>query len=369
MKKTLLISYFFPPQIGGIENYYVNLCQRLTSHEIVVLTEYSQEADQFDKCQPYKIYRTNFFGGVTSPRWWPLRHEIKKIIKQEGIEQIIFGHFHPFNMLGVYFKLPYFVFVHGTDVKQAKYNLGQRIFFKLVYKYCHQIVANSLYIAQEVKAITKNSSKVTVIYPGINFKIFDQKIDNQLEKRGELNLSDNDLIILSIGRLVKQKNFHTIIKLMPDLLLDFPNLKYIIVGDGPEKNALMKLVYTLGLKNSVKFVGRIDNNDASKLTYYQMADLFVSVSAVAEGFGIAYLEAQASGLPVVASNIGGSCEAVVHNETGLLVDPHDLGQIKEAIVDLLNNKQKRHDFGQRAKKRVADKFNWSNQINKLKEIL
>ncbi|NCN07374.1 glycosyltransferase family 4 protein [Candidatus Falkowbacteria bacterium] len=369
MKKTLLVTYFFPPQIGGIENYYLNLCANLPSDKIVVLTQENSNTDEFDNQQNYKIHRTNFFGGFLSPRWRHLKGKIKKIKEEEGIEQIIFGHFHPLNILGNYLDLPYYIFVHGTDVKQVRHSLWQRIIFKKVYNDCKKIVANSNYIASEVESIVKDKNKVIVIHPGINYQMFSQKSDQIESKRRELNFKSTDLIILSMGRLVKQKNFQTIIKLFPDLLIDFPNLKYIIAGDGPERDQLMKLVYNLGLKNNIKFVGRVDNNDHSKKVYYQLADLFVSVSSIAEGFGITYLEAQASGLPIVASRIGGSSEAVASNQTGILVDPNDLGQIKEAVHELLNNNNKRQEYAVAGQKRALDKFDWPQQVNKIKEIL
>ncbi|MEK7072240.1 MAG: glycosyltransferase family 4 protein [Patescibacteria group bacterium] len=369
MKKTLLITYFFPPQIGGMENYYLNLCQNLPADKIVVLTQKNSNANQFDQNQKYKIYRTDFFGGLISPHWWQLKGKINRIKKEEVIEQIIFGHFHPLNILGNYFGLPYFIFVHGTDVRQVKNNFWQKIIFKKVYKNCLKIIANSDYIAKEVQKITGSDEKISVIYPGINYSVFDKPADDLEDKKRELGLEKDDLVMLSLGRLIKQKNFATIIELLPAWLMDFPNLKYVIVGTGKEQENLIKLVDDLGLKKSVKFAGRIDNNDNSKKVYYQLADLFVSISSAPEGFGISYLEAQASGLPVVASKMGGSAEAIVDHQTGLLVDPHDLGQIKEAILELLSDKIKRNNYGQAGKTRLQEKFDWSKQINKIKEIL
>lgn len=369
MKKTLLITYFFPPQIGGIENYYFNLGRSLPADKIVVLTQDNANAPQFDKNQPYKIYRTDFFGGLLPPRWWQLKSKINRIKKEEGIEQIVFGHFHPLNILGNYFGLPYFIFVHGTDIRQVKDSLWQKIIFKKVYKSCQKIIANSNYIAKEAGDITGRGDKISVIHPGINYSVFAESAHNLEDKKKELGLAENDLVMFSLGRLIEQKNFAVIIKLLPDLLVDFPNLKYIIAGDGSEQDKLLKLVDDLGLKKVVKFIGRIDNNNQSKRAYYQLADLFVSVSSIAEGFGISYLEAQASGLPVVASKIGGSFEAVLDHQTGLLVDPNDLGQIKEAIFELLNNKSKRISYGQVGKRRAQEEFDWIKQINKIKEIL
>ena len=375
MKKTLLVTYFFPPQIGGIENYYLNLCANLTATEIVVLTQNNHEAEKFDQDQKYKIYRTDFFGSFMPPRWWPLKRQIKKIIKEEGISQIVFGHFHPLTILGNYFAPPYFLFVHGTDVRQIKNNLPiyagwwQKIIFKKVYKNCENIIANSQYLAKEVEKVIGDKSKVTVIYPGVNYSLFQNPAELLDNKRQELGLAADDLVMLSLGRVIKQKNFEAIIKLMPDLLKSFPNLKYVIVGAGPELNKFQELIDNLSLKNNVKLAGPVLNNDESKKVYYQLADLFVSVSSVEEGFGISYLEAQASGLPVIASKLGGSAEAILDQKTGILVQSNNLSEIKQAIFDLLSNEKKRQEFGQAGRIMVKEKFNWENLIAKIKNIL
>ncbi|OGY44586.1 MAG: hypothetical protein A3B89_03990 [Candidatus Buchananbacteria bacterium RIFCSPHIGHO2_02_FULL_40_13] len=369
MKKTLLVTYFFPPAIGGIESYYLNLSANLPAADLVVLTQNNQTAEKFDSNQKYKIYRTDFFGGLMPPRWWPLKRQIGKIIKEEGIKQLVFGHFHPLAVLGNYFGLPYFLFVHGTDVKQIKNNLWQKIIFKKVYKNCQKIIANSKYLAQEINKIVGDKSKVEVVYPGVNYSVLQSQAELLLNKKQELVIKEDDLVMLSLGRLIKQKNFEAIIKSMPDLLKSFPNLKYVIAGDGPELGNLKDLTARLDLKSRVEFVGPVDNIDDNKKVYYQLADLFVSVSNIGEGFGISYLEAQASGLSVIASKFGGSAEAVIDRQTGILVEPDNLKQIKKAISELLNDKQKRKTYGQAGRRLVRDKFNWSNQVDKIKEIL
>ena len=369
MKKTLLVTYFFLPEIGGIENYYLNLCGNLADTEIVVLTQNNPAAEKFDKNQKYKIYRTDFFAGQIPPRWWHLKSKIGKIIKEEGIEQVVFGHFHPLAILGNYFALPYFLFVHGTDVRQIKNSIWQKIIFKKVYANCRKIIANSEYLAKEIKGLIGDKNKVAIIYPGINHSIFSEVSDQLENKKKELGLENNALVMLSLGRLAKEKNFSTIIKLMPDLLKNFPDLRYVIAGDGQEKDSLLKLVDDLGLKNNVKFAGRISNDDQSKKVYYQLADLFISVSSTPEGFGISYLEAGASGLPVITSQFGGSAEAIIDKQTGILVDPDNLIQIKEAILELLSNKNERISYGQAGQKRARELFDWKNQVNKIKEIL
>ena len=133
MKKTLLITKFFPPAIGGIENYFSEVCQRLEPQETVVLTSPQNNAVEFDDNQKYKIYRAEFFSGRVQPRWRHLKRIIQQIIKDEGIEQIIFGHFHPLCLLGKKIGLPYFIFGHGTDVTQIKNSWWQKYALKKSY--------------------------------------------------------------------------------------------------------------------------------------------------------------------------------------------------------------------------------------------
>ena len=130
-----------------------------------------------------------------------------------------------------------------------------------------------------------------------------------------------------------------------------------------------KIIANLSLKDKVKLVGPVLNNDENKKVYYQLADLFVSVSSLEEGFGLSYLEAQAAGLPVVASKFGGSAEAVLNQKTGILVEPANLTAIRQAISDLLSNESKRQELGRAGQRMVKEKFNWENSITKIKNIL
>ncbi|MFA6422550.1 MAG: glycosyltransferase family 4 protein [Candidatus Buchananbacteria bacterium] len=369
MKKTLLITCFFPPQIGGIENYFHNLCSRMEPDKIAVLTQNDQNAKQFDGDQKYPIYRTEFFDGKFPPRWRSLKGKIKKIIKDQGIEQIAFGHFHFFNLLGPKLGLPYVNFGHGTDIASVGAKFGSKLAFKRVYRSSKAFIANSQFLAQKIAELSGDSTKIKTIYGGVDVEALNIPITDIDGKKKLIGLEENDLVMLSMGRLVEIKNYSGIIKLMPAILQIIPNLKYVIVGGGPQYLELVELASHVGVSNNVKFIGAIPDDPASKSFYYQIAHIFVGISKVPEGLGISYLEAQACRTPVIASNSGGAAEAVINGDTGILVDANNDNEIVKAIISLSQDRELWTKLADSGQKRMGQVFDLKAQIEKIKEVL
>lgn len=370
MKKTLLITNFFPPAIGGIENYFHNFCRLLPPEEISVLTAIKWQSEEFDSRQKYAIKRADFFSGKFPPRWRPLGGVIKKIVQSENISQIIFGHFHPYCLLGRGFKLPFYIFGHGADIRQIKNSWWQRRAFKKAcqHKNFRKFVANSRFIAGEAEKIIKDKSKIEVVYPGIDYDGLNRPVDDFSGKKKLLGLDDNDIILLSVGRAEPEKNYEAVIRLMPEMISRIPQLKYVIVGDGSDLNRLKALAESQGLKYQVIFTGAAGNETSAKAFYYQLGHIFITASLKPEGFGISYLEAAAAKNAVIASKFGGSSEAVKDGETGMLVDPKSPKEIRDAVIKLALDR----DLWERmssAGQAWAKNFSWDKQIEKLKKIL
>ena len=138
-------------------------------------------------------------------------------------------------------------------------------------------------------------------------------------------------ILMTLARLQqneRRKGVDEILEILPELISDDENLSYLIVGDGDDKQRLECKVVSLGLKDHVIFAGRVP--EAEKVDHYRLADVFV-MPGRQEGFGFVFLEAMASGIPVVASSVDGSREAVLDGKLGELADPDDRESVKEAI--------------------------------------
>jgi phosphatidylinositol alpha-1,6-mannosyltransferase len=160
-------------------------------------------------------------------------------------------------------------------------------------------------------------------------------------KRGDLvrlyGLSGR-LVILTVARLAgaeRAKGIDEMLESLPALALKIPNITYLIVGDGTDRERLEAKVRTLGLTNRVVFTGFID--EASKADHYRLADVF-AMAGRGEGFGIVYLEALASGVPIVASKLDASAEVVLNPEFGYAVNPDRPAELQAAVLDLLSRK-------------------------------
>jgi len=144
-------------------------------------------------------------------------------------------------------------------------------------------------------------------------------------------------VILTVGRLASEersKGFDEVIDVMPQLLSQFPTLKYLIVGDGPDRLRLQRKVAAVGVSAAVIFAGRIPESE--KVAHYSLADAYVMPSS-GEGFGIVLIEAAACGVPIVGSSADGSREALLEGRLGRLVDPTEPVELVAAIATTLNN--------------------------------
>ena len=161
-------------------------------------------------------------------------------------------------------------------------------------------------------------------------------------------------------------------KSLPEVIKHEPSLVYAIIGDGPERQDLEKLVNELGLKEHVLFTGAQDIRMVSY--YFSLADVFIMITRPSatgdqESFGMVYLEAGVFGKPVIASNVGGVLETVINNETGILLDDISEKSVQEAIIRLFSSPELMNKFGVQGRKRVEERFCWSMQAKKLEKLL
>jgi phosphatidylinositol alpha-1,6-mannosyltransferase len=166
-------------------------------------------------------------------------------------------------------------------------------------------------------------------------------------------------VLLSVGRLVRRKGFAQVLESVADLRRAFPDVRYVIIGDGPEREALQSRVSALGLDRHVVMLGRAD--DATKWAAYKVCDLFVMPcgelgGADWEGFGIVFAEAARVGRPVVAGRSGGVGDAVRDGETGVLIDPDDPAALRDALTQLLADDGARARMGDAALRMAERRF-------------
>jgi phosphatidylinositol alpha-1,6-mannosyltransferase len=224
-----------------------------------------------------------------------------------------------------------------------------------VLTYLGEFTRNAIASALTAKA----KSAMVKIAPGIDVDHFSPSDASAL--RQSLGLADKKVIV-SVGRLVHRKGQDHLIESMPEILEVVPNAHLLLVGQGPYRDYLQQLVTKNALEDSVTFIGRIQYADLPQ--YICVGDIFAMPSRSrlmgleVEGLGIVYLEASACGLPVLAGNSGGAPDAVLHNETGLVVDGTDNKQIATAAIELLTKEDSARKMGEVGRQWIIGKWRW-----------
>jgi len=376
MRKILLFSEIFPPKHGGSGRWFWEIYSRLPAGSVACLVNMHDGSASTDENFPHPVYRDE----LASPEWglrsqvglrYYLRiwNTLRKLVNKENIGQIHCGRVLPEGMGAMLLKLthgiPYTCYVHGEDVETALSSRELKFLTRLVMNRAERVVANSQ--NSERILIEKwglSREKVVVMTPGVDVKKFCP--DTQSVRP---NKWQGKRVILTVGRLQKRKGQDMMIRALPSLVENFPDIHYCIVGDGTGKKTLIELADGLKVSHLVEFAGEI--GDEEMINHYRHCDLFAlpnrRVGQDDEGFGMVLLEAQACGTPVLAGNSGGTRETFDDGETGLLVDCRTPQGIALAVANLLVDRARLESMGKAARAYIEKKFSWEGLVIKAKE--
>jgi phosphatidylinositol alpha-1,6-mannosyltransferase len=376
-KKILLVTNDFGPRTGGIETFVIGLLERITGHEVTVFTSQQGETSEYDQrwLDKFGVRVIRDRSKILLPSWRVTR-AVKKVVASHNIEIVVFGAAAPLALMSSALRKSgvkkIIALTHGHEVWWAK------IFpFNLAIKRIGKGVDHLTYLGEFTrqaisKALTDKSAKEMVkIAPGIDTAHFIPQPDG-MQKRKELGLQDKKIII-SVGRLVHRKGQDKLIEAMPDVLRKIPNAHLLIVGEGPYKNHLEKLVTKLSLKENITFAGRIMYDRLP--SYLSAADLFAMPSRSrffgleVEGLGIVYLEASACGIPVLAGNSGGAPDAVLEGVTGFCVDGTNVAEIASAVIEICSDAERASHMGAAGRNWIVDQWRWDIWSKEFNELL
>jgi phosphatidylinositol alpha-1,6-mannosyltransferase len=375
-KKILLVTNDFGPRTGGIETFVIGLLERISGHEVIVFT--SQQGDTKD-------YDNNWLEkfGVTVVRdkskillpTMRVTNAAKALVKDKKIEVVVFGAAAPLGLMAQSLRKSgvkkIIALTHGHEVWWAKIFPFSFAMKKIGSSVDHLTFLGDFTRSAIAKALDEKSANAMVkIAPGIDTTHFIPRSDG-VEIRSQLGLAEKKIII-SVGRLVHRKGQDKLIEALPDVLQKIPHAHLLLVGEGPYRKHLEKLVQKFSLTKNVTFVGRILYDKLP--IYLSAADLFAMPSRSrffgleVEGLGIVYLEASACGIPVVAGKSGGAPDAVLEGVTGVCVDGTDVSEIAMAVTDILGDAKRASYMGAAGRNWIVDNWRWdiwSTEFNSL----
>ncbi len=374
--KILCITNDFGPRAGGIETFVMGLIERAPKGSIIVYTSSQGDTTAYDQGWirdfGVEVIRDSSKILLPSPR---VIRNVQKVIARHSIKQVFFGAAAPLGVMARSLRKKGVVNIvaltHGHEVWWAKlWPFSSAISF--IGKNVDHLTYLGEFTKNEIsKALsTKAKSKLVKISPGIDTDHF-APVPSSAQLRKDLGLADKKVIV-SVGRLVHRKGQDILIKSMPAVLAEHPTAHILMVGEGPYRNDLTKMVKELNLSDAVTFIGRIQYQELPR--YICAGDIFVmpSRSRLAglevEGLGIVYLEASSCALPVIAGRSGGAPDAVDEGVTGYSVDGTSPLEVSEAIVKLFDDPVKAKEMGQAGRSWIIDKWRWeiwSKEFNSL----
>jgi phosphatidyl-myo-inositol dimannoside synthase len=353
MNKVCFFNLSTYSSTGGIERYNQFFLKALNELNIktTALSVYdSENKDQYPNIK-FKNFATNKISASI--------YLLKNIYK---VEKLIVAHI---NLLPIVIiskiinpKLSVYISIYGIEV-WVKFSYFYRFFLKKI-----KFLSISSYTTNVFSKLNNlKQSDVYYLPPGINL--------NLINNLGNF-YNDQEFNILSVARLHKtysyksidNKGIDGIIRSLPMLINDIPNIKYTIIGDGNDKRRLVRLSQSLGVEKHVDFKGFVENTEP----YYKYCDVFVLPSK-GEGFGIAYLEAMKYKKPCIASDKGGQTDVVIDNKTGFLCEYDDIQCLSSKTVKLFKDKKLVNKFGGNGYEHLVNNFTFERFKNRLSSIL
>ena len=374
--KTLFVTNDFGPRAGGIETFIIGLIERLPKSSIIVYTSAQDDSDAYDADWlsnfGVEVIRDKSKILLPTPR---VNREVARIVRERSIKTIAFGAAAPLGWMSSTLRRAgaqrIVALTHGHEVWWAK------VFpFNLIMRRIGSTTDSLTYLGEFTRSAiskaltTQSAAAMQKIAPGIDIEHF--RAVDATALRQSLGVT-NKKVIVSVGRLVHRKGQDFLIESMPQILKQVPDAHLLLVGQGPYREHLEKLVNKHSLRNSVSFIGRIQYKDLPG--YICMGDIFAMPSRSrfagleVEGLGIVYLEASACGLPVIAGASGGAPDAVIEGVTGFVVDGTKTEQIAKRAIQLLLDEKLRISMGSAGRAWIEKEWRWQIWVGKFSELL
>ncbi len=379
--RLLLVSQDFPPHVGGIQTYSLELARRLVHwcETLEVIAPMAPGAAALDRELPFAVRRVRSSTNALALRGLPTM-----------MRRAITGRFDaalhaqwntaPGSLLARRVGHPRHVFVaaHGRELllrPAARINVAQRFYDAARRRVLHDadgIFAVSRYTASVARGLGVDPGKIHVVPNGVDAARFElpDAAERALRFRERHQLLDRPCFV-TVARLQPHKGIDTAIAALPALLRKVPRATYVVVGDGPDAERLRGLAAQLGVSAHVRMLGRVSDDEI--VDALVACDAFALLSREAppnvEGFGLVLLEAGACGRPVLGARSGGIPDAVAEGDSGLLVAPDDVEATAGALARLLGDPELAHHLGEGGRRRARGVLTWDRAARAIYETM
>ncbi|MFI7399849.1 glycosyltransferase family 4 protein [Streptomyces sp. NPDC049541] len=380
MHKTLIVTNDFPPRPGGIQAFLHNMALRLDPDRLVVYASTWKRSKEgieataaFDAEQPFTVVREATTMLLPTPG---ATRKAVGLLREHGCTSVWFGAAAPLGLMAPALRKAgaerLVATTHGHEAGWAQLPAARQL-LRRIGESTDTITYLGEYTRSRIAtALTREAAgRMVQLPPGVDEKTFHPE-SGGAAIRARLGLTDRPVVVC-VSRLVPRKGQDTLILAMPRILAAEPEAVLLIVGGGPYEKDLRRLSHETGVADSVHFTGAVPWSELP--AHYGAGDVFAMPCRTrrggldVEGLGIVYLEASATGLPVVAGDSGGAPDAVLEGETGWVVRGGSVEETAERITVLLGDAELRRRMGERGREWVEEKWRWDLLAEHLKALL
>ncbi|MFD6262542.1 glycosyltransferase family 4 protein [Micromonospora chalcea] len=372
MSRTLLITNDFPPRPGGIQSFVYNLAVRQPPGSVVVYASSWRGAEKFDADQPFEVVRERTRVLLPTPL---IARRAARLARAYDCDTVWFGAAAPLGLLATGLRRRAGIrravaLTHGHEVGWAALP-GARAALRRIGRGVDVTTYLGEYTRTRLARVLDGLTELRRLAPGVDVETYHPDVDGT-EVRKRLGLADRPVVVC-VSRLVPRKGQDMLIRALPEIRRRVPGAALLVVGGGPYRSTLEKLARQAGLEHDVVFTGSVPSDALP--AHYAAGDVYAMPCRTrnrgldVEGLGIVYLEAGATGLPVVAGDSGGAPDAVRDGETGYVVSGRDVAQLADRVATLLADRDLARQFGAAGRAWVEREWRWETQAQRMAALL
>jgi len=369
--RVLVVTNDFPPRVGGVNHYVAELMRGFPRDDVTVFASDWPGAGAFDAGYPHEVIR------LPSRSMYPtssVRKRVGDLVRRDRPDVLLFGAAAPLALMGKALQrhvgVPYAMFTHGVELGAGQVPVA-RTLLGSVARGAVLTIGVSQWAVDHLRQVMGPEPWIELLPPGIDRSLFHPGVSDALVR--ERHGLDDHPAICCVARLVPRKGQDKVIRALPRILGDVPDARFLVVGSGPDHERLEELAHRKGVAGRVIFTGQVPLDVLPH--HFRAGDVFAmpnrsrKLGLEVEAFGIAFIEAAAVGRPGVAGDSGGAPEAVIHGETGLVVDGREIDQVADAIIELLVDPRQAMKLGMAGAGRVHSDFTWEARSARLRDLL
>jgi len=369
----LVVTNDFPPRPGGIQQFVHGLLQRQPDDSVVVLASAWKGSVAFDAAQRFPVVRIGSKVMLPEPR---TIRRARELAREYECTSVLFGAAAPLGLMagslrtvGVERSVG---LTHGHEAGWTQWP-GSRQLIARVGSQVDVLTYLGEYTRSRIAQVigTEAATRMVQLTPGVDPQMFSPDVDGAAVRERH-QLVDRPVVVC-VSRLMPRKGQDVLMRAWPAVLRAVPDAALLLVGGGPYRGTLEKLRTGLGLERHVVMTGSVPWPELPQ--HYAAGDVFAMPCRTrhrgldVEGLGIVYLEASATGLPVVGGRSGGAPDAVLEGITGWSVEGTDAGLVSRRIIELLRSPEQRAVMGAAGRAWVEERWTWQQQADLLRSIL